>query len=221
MAPTYFVGFPGSCPTAFAARTLLTMVVVTSSQPIDEKAHLRDILRRRRAETTPEAAQAAARKIAAVAFAHVAACLAPGAKIALYAALPGELDPSILLERLAAAGFITLLPVAGLRATPLAFRSWRPGEKLVLGRFGLREPAEGPELRPDLVFAPLLGFDDFGARLGFGGGFYDATLEKLRAQGPVMAGGLAFACQRVARLAVEPHDQKLDFLVTEQGFLGF
>ena len=70
----------------------------------------------------------------------LAALAPPQIPIALYAALPGELDCFPLLERLAAQNFPTLLPAAGAKATPLKFRLWRPGEKLVVGRFGLREP---------------------------------------------------------------------------------
>ncbi len=105
--------------------------------------------------------------------------------IALYAALPGELDCFALLEKLAAENFPTLLPVAAAKATPLKFRLWRPGETLVAGRHGLREPdSSAPAKTPKIILAPLLGFDLSGGRLGFGGGYYDATLAHLRAAVP-------------------------------------
>lgn len=193
-----------------------------SMESSDHKARLRELLRRRRAELTPAAAAQAAQKIAEIAMAELPALCAPGAKIALYAALPGELDPGLLLAALAEAGYATLLPSAGARATPLTFRIWRPGDELATGRFGLREPLASAEAaRPDLVLAPLLGFDSAGGRLGFGGGFYDATLEKLRRQGALLAGGLAFACQQLDQLRCEAHDQKLDFIITEQAFRRF
>ena len=67
----------------------------------------------------------------------------------------------------------------------MTFRLWRPGDPLVAGRFGLREPSAGaPEMRPKILFAPLLGFDAEGTRLGFGGGYYDATLARLRRERP-------------------------------------
>lgn len=142
--------------------------------------------------------------------------------IALYAALPGELDCLPLLERLAAQGFPTLLPVAGQKATPLKFLVWRPGDALVAGRFGLREPDPSAlALAPRIVLAPLLAFDSRGGRLGFGGGYYDATLAHLRATGPVLAGGLAFSFQKIDEIPLEPHDARLDFVITEDGLLDF
>jgi 5-formyltetrahydrofolate cyclo-ligase len=155
---------------------------------------------------------------------HTALALLPPAKtpIALYAALPGELDCFPLLEKLAADNFPTLLPVAGEKATPLRFRLWRPGEKLVAGRHGLREPdSSAPVKTPKIILAPLLGFDLSGGRLGFGGGYYDATLAHLRAAGPIMAGGLAFSFQKIDIIPLEPHDVKLDFVITEDGLLDF
>jgi 5-formyltetrahydrofolate cyclo-ligase len=145
--------------------------------------------------------------------------LAPAeAPVALYFALPGELDSSALLGALAALGFPTLLPCAGAKATPLAFRLWRPGDPLVAGRFGLREPSPAaPDIAPKVVLAPLLAFDARGGRLGFGGGYYDATLAALRAQATFLAaGGLAFARQEAPKLPTEKHDAALDFVITEE-----
>ncbi|MCI4677872.1 5-formyltetrahydrofolate cyclo-ligase [Rhodoblastus acidophilus] len=187
-----------------------------------EKARLREKLRAARAAIPASQAAAAAERIAARAFALVLEQGGAPAPVALYAAMPGELDCLPLLAALAGAGFPTLLPVAGARATPLIFRLWRPGDPLVAARFGLREPPDSaPEMRPAILFAPLLGFDDKGTRLGFGGGYYDATLAHLRASGPVVAGGLAFSCQRADEIPRESHDQKLDFVVTEADMICF
>jgi 5-formyltetrahydrofolate cyclo-ligase len=177
---------------------------------------------------SPAKAMAAAETVAGHAASFVAdlarrAGLAPATTpIALYAALPGELDCFPLLERLTAQGFPTLLPVAGQKATPLKFHLWRPGDPLVAGRFGLREPdPAAPAMTPRIVLAPLLGFDARGGRLGFGGGYYDATLAQLRDGGPALAGGLAFSCQKLDEIPLEPHDAKLDFVITEDGLLDF
>ena len=136
--------------------------------------------------------------------------------------MPGELDCFPLLAKLASEDFPTLLPVAGEKATPLTFRLWRPGEKLVAGRHGLSEPDSSALAKtPKIILAPLLGFDLSGGRLGFGGGYYDATLTHLRAAGAVLAGGLAFSFQKIDRIPLEPHDAKLDFVITEEGLLDF
>ncbi len=192
-----------------------------------DKAALRARFRALRAQATPESAQAAAEKIAALATPFLAALRqqaglsAEQTPIALYAALPGELDCAPLLRRLADENYPTLLPVAGAKATPLVFRLWRPGDALIAGRFGLREPlSETAELTPKILLAPLLAFDDLGGRLGFGGGYYDATLAALRAgQEFLAAGGLAYARQQAAKIPMESHDARLDFVVTEEKLL--
>ena len=70
-------------------------------------------------------------------------------------------------------------------------------------------------VEPDVLLAPLLGFDQFGGRLGYGGGFYDRTIAKLRAKKPVTAIGLAFEIQRVEEVPLGPYDERLDWIVTE------
>jgi 5-formyltetrahydrofolate cyclo-ligase len=196
------------------------------------KALLRAELRAARNGHPENERRAAADKLAETAPAFLNAlrlknpALAPLAPsntpIALYAALPGELDCFPLLEKLAAENFPTLLPVAGEKATPLKFRLWRPGEKLVAGRHGLREPDSAALAQtPKIILAPLLGFDSGGGRLGFGGGYYDATLAHLRDAGAVLAGGLAFSFQKIDKIPLEPHDVKLDFVITEEGLLDF
>jgi 5-formyltetrahydrofolate cyclo-ligase len=189
---------------------------------IQEKTHLRARLRAARAAVSPLQAEAAAQAVADRALALTLERLENPAPVALYAPLPGELDAFPLLEALARIGFPTLLPVAGENATPLTFRLWRPGAPLVVGRFGLREPsASAPEMRPEMLFLPLLGFDSEGTRLGFGGGYYDATLDHLRAKGLTAAIGLAFSCQQAKKIPRESHDEKLDFVVTETGVVNF
>ncbi len=104
---------------------------------------------------------------------------------------------------------------------PLHFRAFQPGDALEKGPFGLSEPAaQSPEGRPAIVFAPLAAFDRRGVRLGYGGGIYDATLKTLRAAGPVTAIGLAYTLQECEAIPAEPHDQRLDFILTERETIG-
>ena len=93
----------------------------------------------------------------------------------------------------------------------------RPGDVLVDGGFGTRIPGETEVLTPETLIVPLAAFDAEGYRLGYGGGFYDRTLAKLRAEGTVMAIGFAYGCQEVARVPREATDQRLDMIVTEAG----
>lgn len=136
--------------------------------------------------------------------------------IGLYHAIRDEADPSVLLTRLAAAGMATALPVTQARGEPLVFRRWRPGDPLVRGPWGIGEPVPHlPACAPDVLFMPLAAFDRQGHRIGYGGGHYDRALAQLSARRKIIAVGVAFSVQEVAALPQEPHDQRLDFVVTQ------
>ena len=146
--------------------------------------------------------------------------LAPhlGRPVSGYWPIGTEIDPRPALEALARHGPVGL-PVVEGRTRPLAFRRWRPGEALVPGGFGTSVPKADAPITPEVLIVPLLAFDRRGHRLGYGGGFYDRTLAALRACGPVLAVGFAFAAQRVEALPTEPTDAALDMIVTEGGIV--
>jgi 5-formyltetrahydrofolate cyclo-ligase len=137
-----------------------------------------------------------------------------GRVLAGYMPMRSEIDP---LPAMARHDGPVCVPVIVGRALPLEFREWRPGARMRPGPFGALVPAAGAVLVPMVLIVPLLAFDRRGFRLGYGGGYYDRTLERLRAVGPVTAIGLAFAAQEVAAVPVEPVDQPLDLIVTEDG----
>jgi 5-formyltetrahydrofolate cyclo-ligase len=137
--------------------------------------------------------------------------------VSVYWPIRSELNTRPLLEALANRKTSTVLPVMHAVRHPLVFRAFTPGDDLVKGPFGLSEPApDKPTLEPDIVFAPLAAFDRHGHRLGYGGGIYDATLAALRAKKTVIAIGLAYACQEANEVPIEPHDQRLDYVMTER-----
>ena len=149
--------------------------------------------------------------------------LMEGSCIAGYAAIGSEVDPAELLLRLSGRGHPCVLPRVATRGMPLVFNIWQPGDELVSGDHGTREPKpDAPEARPDVVLVPLLAFDAHGRRLGYGGGYYDRTLEKLRheARG-VIAVGVAFSAQEAQDLPEEDFDARLDWVVTEKGAKAF
>ena len=185
--------------------------------PHDPKRALRARARAQRAAGRAGAGEAAARAVCEAALDAVGPASA-GAAVAGYWPINGELDCRPLLDRLAGAGWLRALPVVTGPARPLLFRRWPPEAPLTPGRFGIPEPPEtAGAVVPAVVLVPLLAFDRAGHRLGHGAGYYDRTLEALRARGPVRAIGLAFAVQELPDLPAEPHDQRLDWIVTEHG----
>lgn len=143
--------------------------------------------------------------------------LAAGAVVAGYWPLGDEIDPRPLMAALAGLGCRLALPVVVARAAPLEFRAWAAGDALEAGPHGTAHPPEAaPRLHPDVLLVPLLGFDRGGWRLGYGGGYYDRTLESLRENAQVKAIGLAFAAQEMAAVPRDGHDQPLDVIVTER-----
>ncbi len=130
------------------------------------------------------------------------------------------MDPGPLLRRLAGESARIVLPAARSAGEPLEFRAPNPGEPLEPDDLGVpAPPADAPALRPDLVIAPVMAFDRAGGRLGQGVGCYDRTLAMLRSSGPVFVVGLAYAGQELARVPVETHDQTLDAILTEKGYI--
>ncbi len=142
--------------------------------------------------------------------------LAPhrGKALSSYMPMRTEIDP---LAAMAAHEGPVGVPVILGKGQPLRFREWSPGCVMVPGEFGALIPADGAWIDPDVLIVPLLSFDRRGYRLGYGGGFYDRTLEGLRARRPRLAVGFAFAAQEVAEVPTEPTDQRLDAILTEAG----
>lgn len=136
--------------------------------------------------------------------------------------IQSEINVLPLLEALEGMGHILALPCTPRTGKPLTFRRWAFGGKLKTGPHNTREPfPEAPELFPDLVLVPLLAFTQTGDRLGYGGGFYDRTLEKLRKTRDVFACGVAYAAQQADHLPIGPYDAPLSGMLTDQYFKEF
>jgi 5-formyltetrahydrofolate cyclo-ligase len=112
------------------------------------------------------------------------------------------------------------VPVIPGKAVPLDFLEWTPEAPLVDGPFGAKVPASGDWLEPEVLIVPLLSFDRRGFRLGYGGGYYDRTLQRLRSLRPTVAIGFAFSAQEVDAVPTEATDQRLDLIVTEREVIG-
>lgn len=136
--------------------------------------------------------------------------------MAAYCAIGSELDPEPLVGALLVSGRSLCLPVVLERDAPMIFRRWSPGDPLKPDAAGCPAPLPlAAVVDPDLILTPLLAFDDFGGRLGQGGGFYDRTFA---VRPGVMRIGFGYSGQRVPRLPMESHDIRLHGVLTEVGY---
>jgi len=145
--------------------------------------------------------------------------------IALYLPNDGEIDPGLLLQEAWRRGKSVYIPrLARWPSTHMLFQRISPGETLKPNRFRIAEPTANRARQRscrtlDLIFLPLVGFDEFGGRLGMGGGFYDRSLASLLRRKdwrtPLLI-GLAHECQKVDRLAVSRLDVPLAACVTDR-----
>ncbi len=141
-----------------------------------------------------------------------------GRPLAGYLPIRSELDPRPVM---AAWDGPVGVPVIEARDRPLVFALWQPEAPLVRGPLGTARPAELRPMTPAVLIVPLVAFDAGGMRLGYGGGYYDRTLARLRAAGPVEAVGFAYAAQELPAIPAEATDLPLDAVVTEAGVRVF
>ncbi|MHA6262803.1 5-formyltetrahydrofolate cyclo-ligase [Arenibacterium sp. CAU 1754] len=160
--------------------------------------------------------KAAHEAVAPGAAGHLSEVLAGyrGMPLAGYMPIRTEIDPTPAMAEAAAHGPVGV-PVIQGAAQPLKFSRWEPGGDMKPGPFGAMIPVVDDFFDPEILIVPLVAFDLNGGRLGYGGGFYDRTLEQLRAQRPTLAIGFAYEAQRDDALPLEPTDQPLDMIVTE------
>jgi 5-formyltetrahydrofolate cyclo-ligase len=182
-----------------------------------DKKQLRDTMLKKRAALSStqaaQMAQATARHFAD----HPILAFAPSC--AGYIAMRSEVDVLPILAFMQRYEKPTALPRITQKDAPLTFHEWRAGDALETHMLGMKEPrVDAPEMLPNIVLVPLLAFDESGYRLGYGGGYYDRTIQALRAKAkaPLFI-GVAYSWQEVTSLPVEPHDAKLDGILTELG----
>ena len=194
--------------------------MMTTTIPIDElKADLRKTAFARRDALSAADRQAAAEAIAARPFPIP---IAPGVIVSGFSPLKTEINPLPLMRRLADAGTKLALPVVAGRGKPLIMRSYVFGQTLNEGVWGIREPKDdAPEVDPDILIVPLAAFDRRGNRIGYGAGYYDMTINRLRSRKPVVAVGIAYAAQEVPEVPTTPRDARLDLVLTERDVIDF
>jgi len=192
-------------------------------RPLSPEAQARQVAQWRRQERERLIALRQARPAAerAAAAARVAQeldrLIAPDkdAFVSLYWPFRGELDLRGWMRGFVARGGRVALPVVVAKGQPLVFREWRPGIKMAHGVWKIPIPAEGPEVTPSVVIAPLVGHDPACYRLGYGGGFFDRTLAGFAE--PPLKIGVGDGSGAIASIFPQPHDIPMDVIVTEAG----
>lgn len=149
---------------------------------------------------------------------HLVAALVPHADdcIGFYWPIRGEIDLRPALRELCTGTVRAALPVVVAKDAPMVFRPWSPGVPMTTGVWDIPIPATMETVLPSLLLIPLVGFDDAGYRLGYGGGFYDRTLATLCPR-PLTI-GIGLANTRLPSVHPQSHDIPLDAILTEQGW---
>jgi 5,10-methenyltetrahydrofolate synthetase len=140
---------------------------------------------------------------------------AAGRIVSLYWPFRGEPDLRGWMESVCSRGGQCALPVVVEKNAPLVFREWKPGCKLERGIWNIPVPADGREMLPDFMVAPVVGFDGQCWRLGYGGGYYDRTLAAMGGKPQVI--GVGYDCQKIATIHPQTHDIAMDAVLTELG----
>lgn len=141
-----------------------------------------------------------------------------GRLVSFYWPFRGEPDLREWAREIVERGGRTALPVVIAKGAPLEFRAWKHGEKLERGVWNIPVPAAGEPVYPDIVIAPLVGYDPTNYRLGYGGGFFDRTLAALPKKPLVI--GIGYGSCRLPTIYPQPHDIPMDAIVTESGVIS-
>jgi 5-formyltetrahydrofolate cyclo-ligase len=193
------------------------MTVTSPSAARDKDALRKEVLARRdalAAEDRARFSEAVAQRFQTLHALPFHAALHEG-PVSVFLPIRSELDTRPLMRALDRHGIVVALPV--VRRPVLDFRVWQHGQPLVKAAFGLLEPGpEAASVRPRTMLVPLAAFDRRGDRIGYGAGHYDRAIEAFSADGrPLTTIGVAFSCQEVERVPAEPHDRRLDWILTE------
>jgi 5-formyltetrahydrofolate cyclo-ligase len=183
---------------------------------VDEKSAARTEAHARRAAAHARHGALAGERVAQHGLEFLA--IEPSAIVSGFSAIRDEINPAPLLARLAAKGHRLCLPVMQGKGLPLVFRAWAPGDEMGTAAWGIAEPLPSrAALEPDVVLVPLLAFDPQGYRLGYGGGFYDRSIQRLRKLKPIAAVGIAYDEQNIDAVPHLDYDQPLDWVLTPSG----
>ena len=96
------------------------------------------------------------------------------------------------------------------------FFNWSFKEPLMINKYGIPEPTSNEIIYPSIFLVPLVAYDEKLYRIGYGGGYYDRYLKKIKKRKKIVTIGLAYSFQKVKKIPIKKHDMKLDFVITEK-----
>ena len=218
-APTYAVGLRDCLLHRPLRPRFLPLLNQTAGRVTDKAALRRRALDRR--DALSDIQRATASEAIAVRAGIILTSLEPGT-VTFYLPIRSECDTRSLMTMAAAKHSVVGLP-AIVDTSRIVFRRYEPGDRVIAGSLGTRAPGDSaPLVTPDTIVLPMVAFDRRGMRLGYGRGHYDRAINALRKSGrqPKLL-GIAFSVQEVDPIPAEPHDVRLDWIVTEKETLEF
>ena len=135
-------------------------------------------------------------------------------KIGAYFPINYEIDCLEILKQLEKSGYKISLPITR-KKNKMDFFEWSSKDPLLIGKIGIPEPCSKKKVYPDILLVPLVAFNKYKFRLGYGGGYYDRYINKIKKIKKTLTIGMAFSFQEVKKLPINEHDKKLDFIFTE------
>ena len=126
-----------------------------------------------------------------------------------------EINVIPIMEKFERLKYIISLPKIGQNSN-MNFFIWSTNDPLNTNKYGIPEPINNKIIYPDVLLVPLVAYDKNFNRVGYGGGFYDRYLKRIKKIKNVLTIGLAFSYQKVKKIPIEKNDIKLDFIVTEK-----
>jgi 5-formyltetrahydrofolate cyclo-ligase len=139
--------------------------------------------------------------------------------IAGYMPIRTEISPLAAMNKLSNSGKSICVPVVQSAGEPLLFKEWTPNSNMLVGPFGAEIPEHGEFLEPEVLIVPLVAFDRKGARVGYGGGFYDRYISTIMNDKKIIKIGLGFSFQKIDKVPINKYDKKLDYIITEKNFI--
>jgi len=126
-----------------------------------------------------------------------------------------EIDILQILEKFEKKKFIITLPKIK-KNSQMNFYQWSINDPLAINKFGIPEPISKMVKHPDVLLVPLVAFDKNFNRIGYGGGFYDRYINKIRKRKKLLTIGFAYSFQKVKKIPTNNYDIGLDFIITNK-----